>query len=229
MPVQSPGEQPARPTAEAATSPSRQHRPSCPPPSNPWDTATTNTPVQWGGVGVRLCIISFCERAPVLFLYKCFSVSDSATLPLYTLRNFPQHTAALQPPALLHTDSLGERQTERKRRGEERGGRRVLLSCSLTVLFVQPFLPPVYYRGNSWVYLNPHTASLYPLTHITDSHITHTQKGEQKRKGQQGVNQDHGMWAGAEWGVKGSSESIMNYCHRHTNTQHAKRDTETKN
>lgn len=27
--------------------------------------------------------------------------------------------------------------------------------------------------------------------------------------------------------MKGSSESIMTYCHRHTNTQHAKRDTET--
>lgn len=35
------------------------------------------------------------------------------------------------------------------------------------------------------------------------------------------------MRVGAERGVKGSSESIMTYCHRHTNTRHAKRDTGT--
>lgn len=44
------------------------------------------------------------------------------TLPLCTLRNFPQHAAAPQPPALLHTDSLGETDTEKEKGGEKRGG-----------------------------------------------------------------------------------------------------------
>lgn len=181
MPVQSPGEQPARPIPEGATSLSRQHQRSCPPPSNPWGTATTNTPVKLGGRCETMYYI-LLQKSTGPLLYKRFSVSDPATLPLYTLRNFPQHAAAPQPPALLHTDSLGETDREKEKRG---GGVVVvvLLSCCLTVLFVQLFPLPVHYRGNSWVYQNPHTHTLKILTSLIQSRKEGGNRGWTKAMG----------------------------------------------
>lgn len=86
-----------------------------PPPSNPWGAATTNTPVQRGG-GVRWRFISFRERAPVLSLYKCLSVSDCHSA---SLRSQELPTAHSRPAA---SSTAPHWQPGRHRHRERRGG-----------------------------------------------------------------------------------------------------------
>ena len=219
MQVQSAGEQPARPTPEAATtSPSWPYQL----PLSPQDAVTAIAP---GATGLR------CESGFYILFVKhfqssfCWSVSllVTATLSLCTLRNFPQLLCSLQHYSTL---TAWERQTWRKKRGTKERGRRVLLGCSLTVLFVQPFFLPG----------SPQREQLSISTHVLSVFCTHKHMlqiltslihrkentTDTAKEGEPGL----GIQTWAEWGVKGCNKILMNDCHRHANTRHAKTDME---
>lgn len=100
-----------------------------------------------------------------------------------------------QPPVLLHTDSLGD--TDRERRGGEKegGGGCYLVALSLCYLS-SPFCDRFTTEKTAeyiWIHVQPLSLS---HTHIAGYHITHTQKAERDRRGQRGVNQGHGCEPG---------------------------------
>lgn len=216
MPVRSPGEQPARPTPEAAA----------PPPSPvahllqiPEALPQRTRPCKEGG-GVRPRFISFRERAPVQ------SLSVQVSLCEWLCHSALSGTShSTQPPrSLQHRSTLTawETQTEKEEGG---GERRVLLSCSLTVLFVRPFLWPVHYRGNSWVYVNPRTASLFcnTQTHISQILTSVISRTESR------IEAGNRVWTGARMSCERQQwKHYKTYCHRHANTQRVKRDTDAE-
>lgn len=122
MPVQSSPEQPARPTPVAvAPLPSRQRHPLQVPEA------------AWADCGFGLSFFFF-------FWLKILQGKGAGpslcTLPL---RNFPQ--AACSPQ---HRSAMTAWETwAGEEEGEKTGGRRVLLSCCLALLFVRPFPRPV--------------------------------------------------------------------------------------
>lgn len=122
-------------------------------------------------------ILQWEESSPLC--YKCVSVSDCHSA---SLRSQELPTAHSRPAASSSTPHRqpGRHRHREGRGGEREGGRRVLLSCSLTVLFVQPFLWPVHYRGNSWVHIWTHVQPLSLLKRYRFSH----QREEQYRGGQ---------------------------------------------
>lgn len=157
------------------------------------------------------------ERQSSLSPYKSLSVSDSATLRSQELPTAHSHPAA--------SSTAPHWQPGRHRQRKKRGERRVLLSCSLTVLFVRPFLWPVHYRGNSWVYVNPRTASLFcnTQTHISQILTSVISRTESR------IEAGNRVWTGARMSCERQQwKHYKTYCHRHTNTQRVKRDTDAE-
>ena len=119
MPVQSAGEVPGRPTPEAATPlPSLQHRPQTPSSFK----SLRRSHNEHTRAKRRMCeavfLYPFRERAPVHFLYKSFSVTDCHSA-LSRTSHSTQQPRSLQQYSTL---TAWERQTQRKKRGEKRGG-----------------------------------------------------------------------------------------------------------
>ena len=170
---------------------------------------------------VWVCVIYPPERGVLSPLLQVRLCEATATLPLLRSQELP--TAHSRPAA---SSSTPHWQPGRHRHREGRGGGGgVLLSCSLTLLFVQPFLWPVHYRGNSWVHIWTHERPLSLFSGVLGSHI---RGGEQYRGGQTRAWTTIVSFPRLNEVWKGSSEkSIMAYCHRHTNTRHANRDADT--
>lgn len=139
----------------------------------------------------------------------------------------PQHSQQLptaqSPCSLQHYSTLTawERQTLRKEGGgEQKRGRRVLLCCSLTVLFVQPFRCPPQ-REQLSISTHPRGAAT-TQAHGANFLIPHTQKRQQCRGGIRGWTgaMDASMRLREVWKV------AVKPLWTGANTQHAKRDTE---
>jgi len=176
MPVQSPGEQPARPTPEAATPPPSLQPQLRSPTSfksqrrshavharakrrKVWDTVFISFP--WKSTRSLSVQVSLCVRLPLGLSGTSHSTLQPRSLQLYS------------------TLTAWERRTQRKKRGRNEG----VGGCYLVALCLCYLSGPLYDRftiGNSWVYVSPRIDSLSLSLFHTDKYtfkimISHTE------------------------------------------------------
>lgn len=156
--------------------------PCCPPLSNPWG-ATTATTLE---VEVSHCVLYLSEKG------RQSSLSLWVTLPLCVLRSFPQ-----PPRSLQHCSTLTAWETRTEK--EEGGGVTQLLPhCAIC-----PALSMTGALQKEQLSICKSTYSLSFFTHtdihITDSHNTHLQKGEQNKSRQLGVNRGYMRCERQQW------------------------------